>query len=649
MKKAILFLLTLLPLCLPSLAGQYIWYPGQLAAYLQRQQLERSKARCVNVGYPGKFNRAAKETWFRKGKEVKRVAAEGHLPACYVDDPKGWEVSLDGKHWNIPETDSRYSRQDLRPDAEHEQTVAISPHSLIPLRNVTGTHLRHNACLLVDFYELEVGSVELTATGDAQLRFQVGETPEEALNTDEKLFEQRPIEAYMVKGNQKIQLPERALRYVAVYCDGDAELSDIVFRAKLWPVKQLFTFHCSDSLLNTLFNVGVKTLHTSMHNFYLDGVKRDYLPWAMDGIVSQLAGDYLFGDRQMARNSISIALMPTDPSVRDWGIVDYPLHALIGLKHDYLRYGDLSTVRMFRDRIHQQLAFYEQQQDERGFIVARRPSSGYIPGWSRNQGPSDYGVAAYGQMMLYENFRIAAYFARLLGDRKLAKHYNQRASTLADSITKHFWDSERHAFINGYYKNGKPDTRLSHHAQYWAVLTGLYPKEYIGELYSEVLPGMDYYRKNISYEKGYEALAYIRTGHTQEYGDLLNEVWGGWLAEDQVRFPENFSIGAPFAQQLSFYSRPYGLSLCHGANGVPPVLFVLHGILGFSQSDVRPNEYTLSPNLLNLSHATGSIPVKEGFIRVSLQRDGTSTVEIPAGCTVIYKNKRFSKAGKYTL
>lgn len=95
-----------------------------------------------------------------------------------------------------------------------------------------------------------------------------------------------------------------------------------------------------------------------MHNFYLDGIKRDFLPWSMDAIISSLGGDYVFGDRQVSRNGISVSLMPLHPQISDWGIVDYPLHALIGLKHDYMRYGDLVTSLMFKERILQQLALY---------------------------------------------------------------------------------------------------------------------------------------------------------------------------------------------------------------------------------------------------------------------------------------------------
>ena len=52
--------------------------------------------------------------------------------------------------------------------------------------------------------------------------------------------------------------------------------------------------------------------------------------------VSTLAGDYLFGDQQVSKNGISIALMPLDPQKSDIGIPDYPLHDLFGMKQNYL-------------------------------------------------------------------------------------------------------------------------------------------------------------------------------------------------------------------------------------------------------------------------------------------------------------------------
>ena len=133
----------------------------------------------------------------------------------------------------------------------------------------------------------------------------------------------------------------------------------------------------------------------------------------------------------------------------------------------------------------------------------------------------------------------------------------------------------------------------------------------------------------------------------------MYRVFGDWMDQGHTRFPENFQTEASRAKQLKFYRRPYGLSLCHGANGVPAVVGVLNGLTGFSQSAEKPNEYTIKPELLHLKWITSRIPVKEGFISVRLNATGGSTIEIPSGCIarVITKGKgkllTLRKAGIY--
>ena len=70
------------------------------------------------------------------------------------------------------------------------------------------------------------------------------------------------------------------------------------------------SFECNDERMNNIWNASVASLHTSTHGFYLDGIKRDYLPWSMDAVLSTFAGDYLFGDEQVSRNSLSVAMLP---------------------------------------------------------------------------------------------------------------------------------------------------------------------------------------------------------------------------------------------------------------------------------------------------------------------------------------------------
>lgn len=87
-----------------------------------------------------------------------------------------------------------------------------------------------------------------------------------------------------------ITLPERALRYVSLECDKGAEITSLRFDASLWPVEHQMQFETDDDYVNNLFKMSSATLHTSMHRFYLDGVKRDFLPWSMDALVSTSGG-----------------------------------------------------------------------------------------------------------------------------------------------------------------------------------------------------------------------------------------------------------------------------------------------------------------------------------------------------------------------
>lgn len=278
-------------------------------------------------------------------------------------NPDEWQVSMDKEHWTIPESAVMYNKPGVLPDAPQDMTARIKPSQILPMRNAEmqgkdGISIGKNGYVLIDFFHLEIGTLTFQAKGKGTITVRVGETPEEALERDDKKLEQYPLAPVTLsEEGGTITLPERALRYVSLECDKGAEITSLRFDASLWPVEHQMQFETDDDYVNNLFKMSSATLHTSMHRFYLDGVKRDFLPWSMDALVSTLAGDYLFGDQQVSKNGISIALMPLDPQKSDIGIPDYPLHALFGLKQNYLRFGDLTTSLQYKDRIIQLLDF----------------------------------------------------------------------------------------------------------------------------------------------------------------------------------------------------------------------------------------------------------------------------------------------------
>lgn len=679
--------------------SRYMWYPGQLAAFYQQQCARISKERCVNVGYPGKFFAKNNHAWFRKEVRLKKesslcwegpsdiilyingvkqsvsgkqvilpvgrssllfeVTTDDSLPCIILkgaglENPDEWQVSMDKEHWTIPESAVMYNKPGVLPDAPQDMTARIKPSQILPMRNAEmqgkdGISIGKNGYVLIDFFHLEIGTLTFQAKGKGTITVRVGETPEEALERDDKKLEQYPLAPVTLsEEGGTITLPERALRYVSLECDKGAEITSLRFDASLWPVEHQMQFETDDDYVNNLFKMSSATLHTSMHRFYLDGVKRDFLPWSMDALVSTLAGDYLFGDQQVSKNGISIALMPLDPQKSDIGIPDYPLHALFGLKQNYLRFGDLATSLQYKDRIIQLLDFYASIVDENGFVHGNYGDRqfGYTPGWSTYNGPVRKGVAAYAQIMLYYNYVTGAYFADLWKESALADRYRKLARNLKKKIFEHFWDDDRKVFINGTMNdNVTMDKRISHHAQYWGILADIFPEEHYDNLFENILPNLPNYYEVVSYEKGYEFLAYAKAGRIKELWDHIYGVFGDWMDQGHTRFPENFMMNASRARQLVFYNRPYGLSLCHGANGVPVVVGALNGLIGFSQSSMKTNEYTIKPELLHLKWIHSRIPVKEGYIVLKLNAEGESTIDIPAGCTV----RIIKKIGKKPL
>ena len=689
--------------------SRYMWYPGQLAAFYQQQCARISKERCVNVGYPGKFFAKNNHAWFRKEVRLKKesslcwegpsdivlyingvkqsvsgkqailpagrssllfeVTTDDSLPCIILkgaglENPDEWQVSMDKEHWTIPESAVMYNKPGVQPDAPQDMTARIKPLQILPMRNAEmqgkdGVSIGKNGYVLIDFFHLEMGALTFRAKGKGIITVRVGETPEEALERDDKKLEQYPLAPITLsEEGGTITLPDRAFRYVSLECDKGAEITSLRFDASLWPVEHQMQFETDDDYVNNLFKMSSATLHTSMHRFYLDGVKRDFLPWSMDALVSTLAGGYLFGDQQVSKNGISIALMPLDPQKSDIGIPDYPLHALFGLKQNYLRFGDLTTSLQYKDRIIQLLDFYASIVDENGFVHGNYGDRqfGYTPGWSTYNGPARKGVAAYAQIMLYYNYVTGAYFADLWKESALADRYRKLARNLKKKIFEHFWDDDRKVFINGTMNdNVTVDKRISHHAQYWGILADIFPKEHYDNLFENVLPNLPNYYEVVSYEKGYEFLAYAKAGRIKELWDHIYGVFGDWMDQGHTRFPENFMMNASRARQLVFYNRPYGLSLCHGANGVPVVVGALNGLIGFSQSSMKTNEYTIRPELLHLKWIHSRIPVKEGYITMKLNAEGESIIDIPEGCTVsiIKKSCRkplvLKKAGEYTF
>ena len=127
---------------------------------------------------------------------------------------------------------------------------------------------------------------------------------------------------------------------------------------------------------------------------------------------------------------------------------------------------------------------------------------------------------------------------------------------------------------------------------------------------------------NFSISQPWELLAYAKAGRTEELLARLRTVWGSLLERGYSRFPEDIRTGDTPENQLSFYRRPFGNSLCHAWAGAAPVLGLVRGVLGIWPTEGGYRKCRIAPRRGGLEWVRGSVPVPSGGIRLELNARG---------------------------
>lgn len=658
-----------------SWQARWIWHPGQLAAHRHGAITRASMERCVDVGYPGAYRQAETITYFRRravlpsatpirwsaplgrvrlilnGNTTDITLRKAVLPAgaaeivavvdftaslpCFILEGAGlgtgpgWEASLDRVDWVEAEADPAFTDPALLPDARRELRVDVPPARVVASRQASGAgasySLEPGGDLILDFWHDELGALACEASGDGALSVAVGESLEEVQDLDPRHFEQRPLADIRLTGQPAaLVLPERCVRYARFRTSGPCRISGLRLEAGVWPAKYRGSFQSCDPRLNAIWSAGAATMHANMHSFYLDGLRRDALPWH-DSLLVLEAADCVFSDAEVTRQSILSETLPAKPGLGDMGLIDGQLYLLTGFESDYLTRGDVAFSRRYRDRIEDVLGLFLSLQDERGFVNGGRVEPyGFFPDWSATAatGPDGHATPAYAQMHLMRAFEIGSAFARRWDDAALAGRYAAAAAKLRRNIRELFWDPAEGAFINGLDSHGAPDRRFSTFAQVNGVLFDLAAPAEWGSMFDRVLNSPARRGPNFSIAQPWEFLAYAKAGRTDELLSRLRSVWGALIDAGYARFPEDIRVEDTRAEQLSFYKRPFGKSLCHAWAGAAPVLALARGVLGVWPTEGGYRECRIRPRLGGLQWVNGAVPVPAGVIRLEVDSRG---------------------------
>jgi len=658
---------------------RWIWYPGQLAAYRHQRRMKLAVERCTMVGYPGNFRQPVTQAFFRKSGvaerdlEVRWAAPTGRLrltlgkagfditlrkgqmkkgasgiyahidfadslPCLWLEadgfsTDETWEASLDGQTW-VPAEVSEAGDPEILPDTERTLITPLAAYGPETQdMSVSQLSLHQGQDAVVDFREIELGYLRFDVSGSGQLQIQVGETLPEVRDPDEKAFEQKPLRPIPLSDKvQSVILPERAVRYARFFTTGTARIDTLRFDAKRWPVPPQGYFQCSDPELTAVWDLSVATLRSNLHDFILDGIRRDGLVWH-DGPLCLEACERVFFDADIARQTLIAQTLPENPTVEDVGIIDGPMYSLIGFERELMARGDARFSRLFRDRIEDIARFYLGLQDQDGFVNAARVEPyGYFPDWSatRQSGPDTHGAPTYGQMLLSQALRSAGVLARAWGDEAASTDYLTAAARLRASIRQKLRGADG-LYVNGVTKAGDIDPRPTSFAQAFAVAFDIAETNEQAPLFAFL---NDYGRRpdRFSLSQVVELEAYARAGRADEAVARLRLGWVPLVRQGYRRFFEDIRVGETEAQQRVMYSRKYGRSLCHAWAGAAPVMALSRGVLGVQATEPGYRRCHIAPQACGLEWVKGAVPTPYGLIVVEWQgRNGQVT--IPAGIT----------------
>ncbi len=663
--------------------AEWIWHPGQLVSHLQAKGVRAAMRRCTSVGYPGTLRQPLTHVYLRTRAVLEKPRAlrwagpvgrirlllngsEGDITERARDAKAGlveifvaidfaeglpsiileggplssgpqWESSLDRDHWIPVESEPALSDPDLPPDASREVTVLIPPVRTARSNRVTSAGSAYlfqpGGNIVLDFQHDELGQLAFEASGKGKISIAVGESLAETENADEHYFDQYALPVIDLTSSQApFLLPERCARFVRLTSTDECRLSAIRFKARVTQIEYRGHFHCSDPILNSIWAAGAATLHACLHDFYLDGIRRDALSWH-DGLIAAEAGDLVFCDAIAARQTILSQSLPPNPAVRDLGIADAPLYGLTAFENDYLVRGDLEFSHRHRERIHDTLKFFMSLQDERGFVSGHDAEPyGFFPDWSATEttGPDSHGIPAYAQMLLMRAFEIGAAFAHRWREADAESIYSSIAAKLRSTIRKSFWSDSDSAYINGFTRDGKSDGRITSFAQVNAILFDLSSPQEWGHLFDRVLDNPSGRAANWSISQVWELLAYAKAGRIGSLLGRLRSIWGGILNQGYTRFWEDIRPADDANRQLALYGRPFANSLCHVWAGAAPVLALMRGLLGVWPTEAGYTQCDVRPQLAQLERVTGTVPTPRGGISIELERAKTGTLVLPA-------------------
>lgn len=636
----------------------WIYGPAELECWRLQLLMQRKDSAKLKVGYPGVFHKPFVRGSFRliseKPKMLNKISfravgnakvyINGSLAGSFTDsdiihtiilkknliikqiqfdletqnDPiallledQNLSTSLKNWEWKPYEGDWEFASQ-------FPQNIEnVPPHRLEdPIIELKPQSVENN---LFDFGKELYGYIIIKSQNKPVMN--AGESAREALDIE---TEQKEQSMEMEKTSENIWTTKNPVAFRYLYVVNN-NLENISCKAIFYPLTYRGAFACSDSSLTKIWMHSAYTLRLNMHDFLLDGIKRDRLPWAGDLAMSLLVNAHTFSDPELVRRSL-VALGRAGIKEKDInGIIDYSLWWIIAQDLYQLYFNDLNHLKQEWGRIKTALHDLNSRSDSNGFLQIEKNSWLFID-WIE----AEKWTAL--QILWWWAQESGAKLAQRLGDNETVNLFKKNAEKLKLNLKKVSWDEYNQIWLS----NNKPDSELNRYPNFLAVISGLMNDMKTSGIRA-LLENDSIKSVGTPYMAGFEVMALSKLGNIEYMLKYVNDYWGGMLNRGATTFWEGYDPRENFEEQYSFYRRLYGKSLCH-AWSAGPAAFLISGLSGLEPLEDGWRLFTISPDLGSLDWISVCLPTQYGDITVDVKNKDIR-IFIPLGTALKWKDK----------
>ena len=550
-----------------------------------------------------------------------RVANTETFPCIYVDgvieSDDTWLCDDMSQDWKKVGTSEMFVSPDQTPDH--------FPFSYLPVSWVKKEKVEGG--VLFDFGKETFARIRFSGLGEGPVKVRFGESREETMDSEWCVirFEDKPEKGVLS------YIPY-AFRYLFV----SDEKVEVKAEYEYLPLEYKGSFHCSEEIINKVWDVAAYTFHLNSREFFLDGIKRDRWVWSADAYQSLFVNRYLFFDKEIEKRTL-IALGGKQPfKVHINTIMDYSFFWIISLYEYYKTYGDKDFLEQIQDQMKAVMDFCLERRDEDGFMRGK-PGDWVFIDWA----PMDKTGALCGEQILFAKaMECYAAICAVIGrdDRGLGGE----AEKLRKQIFEKFYDTEKKVFIDSYESGKRNVTRQSNILAYLFLSCDDTVKK---DIYERVVLNDEVPQITTPYFKFYENQVHCKAGNTNLLEKSIREYYGSMLATGATTLYEEYDPTMTGVEHYAMYGNPFEKSLCH-AWSASPIYLLGNFRLGVENTGIAYDTFDVRPNPGDLKGFHGKVPVPGGTVSVSVDQEEIRVYsEIPGG-TLYVDGKAYTLEAK---